>query len=272
MNKSYWKDKVVVITGASGGIGKALALEVSDRGAYISVCARRLEVLQEVYAHVSKDRILNMACDVSMETSCQAFIEATIEKFGQIDVLINNAGISMRALFTDLELPVLHRLMDINFWGSVHCTKFALDSIMSRKGTVCAISSIAGYRGLPGRTGYSASKFALQGFMEALRTELLHSGTNIMWVCPGFTASGIRDKALASDGSSQMESPLDEKKLMSSEEVAYYILRAIEKRKRTLILTPTGKFTVWLNKFWPALTDKLVYRHFQKEKDTPLKK
>ncbi len=271
MSSNYWQNKVVLITGASGGIGKSLALECAERGAYIAVCARRAEVLRQTYAHIPTERVLTMSCDVSSEPSCSDFVLAAIEKFGHVDVLINNAGISMRALFEDVELSVLQRLMNINFWGTVYCSKFAMESILTRRGTICSVSSIAGYRGLPGRTGYSASKFAMQGFMEALRTETLHSGAHVMWVCPGFTASGIRDAALDSDGHQQKESPLDEKKLMSSEEVAKHILRAIEKRKRTLVLTRQGKLTVWLNKLWPSLADRLVYNHFQKEKNTPLK-
>ncbi len=271
MNNNYWKGQVVVITGASGGIGKSLALEAISHGAQVAVCARRLAKLHEVYADIPDHRILLQQCDVSDERQCEDFIKSAVDKFGGIDVLINNAGISMRANFSELDLSVLHQLMDINFWGTVNCTKYALDEILKSKGTICSVSSIAGYRGLPARTGYSASKFAMQGLMEALRTELLHSGANVMWVCPGFTASGIRDTALAKDGTSQKESPLDEKKLMSSEEVAHKILLAIEKRRRTLVLTTQGKFTVLLNKLWPSLTDKLVYRHFQKEKDSPIK-
>jgi short-subunit dehydrogenase len=124
------------------------------------------------------------------------------------------------------------------------------------------VSSIAGYRGLPGRSGYSASKFAVQGWLEALRTELLDTGVNVMWVCPGFTASNIRNAALNKDGKAQGETPLDESSLMTAAEVAGHILRAIEKKRRTLVLTFTGKRTVFMNKFFPALTDKLTRDFF----------
>ena len=168
----------------------------------------------------------------------------------------------MRSLVKDVELDTLRRVMDVNFWGTVYCTKFSLPYIMKNKGTVVGVSSIAGYRGLPGRSGYSASKYAMNGWLEALRTELLDSGTNIMWVCPGFTASNIRNVALNRVGKPQGESPLDEKKLMTAEECAGYIVKAIMKRKRTIVLTANGKQTVFLNKFFPSLADKLVRRFF----------
>jgi short-subunit dehydrogenase len=162
--------------------------------------------------------------------------------------------------------------MEVNFWGTVNCTHFALPHITRSKGVIMGISSVAGYRGLPGRTGYSASKFAMQGFMESLRTELLHTGVHVMWVSPGFTASNIRNVARASDGSHQGETPLDEGKLMSAETCADHIFQAIEARKRTLVLTTQGKLAVWINKLLPGLADKLVYNHFLKEPDSPLKK
>ena len=154
--------------------------------------------------------------------------------------------------------------MDINFWGTVYCTKFALNSIIERKGTIVGVSSIAGYRGLPGRSGYSASKYAVNGWLEALRTELLETGVNVMWVCPGFTTSNIRNAALNKDAKPQGESPMDEGKMMSAEECARHILNAIEKRKRTLVLTFNGKQTVFMNKFFPALADKMVRKFFFK--------
>jgi short-subunit dehydrogenase len=153
---------------------------------------------------------------------------AVTAKWGGVDVLINNAGVSMRALFEEADLQVIKELMDINFWGTVYCTKFALASIMANKGCVVGVSSIAGYRGLPARTGYSASKFAMHGFLEALRTETLHTGVNVMWVCPGFTASNIRNTARSANGTAQGESPLDEQKIMTAEECAGIILNAVQ--------------------------------------------
>ncbi|MEY3507440.1 MAG: hypothetical protein RIR44_672 [Bacteroidota bacterium] len=256
--------KVVVITGGSDGIGKALVELYLNKGAKVATCARNYQKLYQLQsAHTGKPLFIH-ATDVSKEIDCKGFIDAVIKEFGTIDILINNAGVSMRALVQDVDLDTIRRVMDINFWGTVYCTKFALDHIIKNKGTIVGVSSIAGYRGLPGRSGYSASKYAVNGWLEALRTELLESGTNVMWVCPGFTSSNIRNAALNSKGESQGESPMDEGAMMSSEECATHIAHAIEKRKRTLVLTFTGKRAVFMNKFFPSLADKLVRKFFFK--------
>jgi len=259
--------KVVVITGGSDGIGKALVELYLNKGARVATCARNYEKLYQLQsAHTGKPLFIH-ASDVSKETDCKGFIDAVIKEFGTIDILINNAGVSMRALVQDVDLDTIRRVMDINFWGTVYCTKFALEHIIKNKGTIVGVSSIAGYRGLPGRSGYSASKYAVNGWLEALRTELLESGTNVMWVCPGFTSSNIRNAALNSKGESQGESPMDEGAMMSSEECAVHIANAIQKRKRTLVLTFTGKRAVFMNKFFPALADKLVRKFFFKNNE-----
>ncbi len=260
----------MVVTGASSGIGKAMAEDALARGAKVAVCARNMDKLQGLFSNT--EHLLCFGADVSKEVDCKAFIDAVIQRWGAVDVLINNAGISMRALFEDVDLEVIKELMGVNFWGTVYCTKYALPSILKRKGVIAGISSVAGYRGLPARTGYSASKFAMQGFLESLRTELLHSGAHVMWVSPGFTASNIRNMARSSDGSAQAETPLNESKLMSAETCAGIILDGIEQRKRTIVMTGQGKLAVWLNKLFPALADKLVYKHFLNEPDSPLKK
>lgn len=267
-----FQDKVVAITGASSGIGKALAEVFLNSGAKVAVCARNLTKLDEVFHGVDKSNLASFKADVSKEEDCKAFIDGIMTKWGRVDVLINNAGTSMRALFDELDLSVLKELMDINFWGTVYCTKFALPSIMKNKGIIVGVSSIAGYRGLPARTGYSASKFAMHGFLEGLRTEMLHTGTHVMWVCPGFTASNIRNVARSASGTAQGDTPLEESKLMSAEECAQIIKNSMARRKRTVVMTGQGKLTVWLNKLFPALADKLVYKHFLKEPGSPLQK
>jgi len=263
-------NKVVVITGGSSGIGKALADDALARGARVAVCARNLSKLQGMFT--ASDKLLCLQADVSKEADCNNFIDAVIAKWGGVDVLINNAGISMRALFEEADLAVIRELMDINFWGTVYCSKRALPSVMKNKGVIAGISSIAGYRGLPGRTGYSASKFAMQGFLEALRTEMLHTGVHVMWVSPGFTASNIRNVARTADGSSQAETPLNESKLMTAEECARRVLDGVEQRKRSIVMTTQGKLAVWLNKLLPSFADKMVYKHFLNEPDSPLRK
>lgn len=261
---SFFKDKVVAITGGSDGIGRALVDELIARGAKVATCGRNQDKLYDLQVKNPGILLHTIVADVSKYDDCANFISSTIATFGGIDILINNAGISMRALLQDLELDVLKKVMDINFYGTVYCTKLALESIIKNKGTIVGVSSIAGYRGLPGRSGYSASKFAVNGWLEAVRTEMLNTGVHVMWVCPGFTTSNIRNTALNSKGGQQGESPMNEGELMSAEVCAVHILKAIEKKKRTLVLTFTGKRTVFMNKFFPRLTDKLVNKFFLK--------
>ncbi|RZK57979.1 MAG: SDR family oxidoreductase [Pedobacter sp.] len=269
-----FKNKVVIITGASSGIGKALAEELAKRGANVVLGARQYVTLCEITAELEQKygiKALAVQADVSKEEDCEMLIKQTLITFGKIDVLINNAGLSMRALFSDLDLSVLKNLMDVNFWGTVYCTKYALPEILKTKGSVVGVSSIAGYRGLPGRTGYSSSKFAMNGFMEALRTELLKTGVHVMVACPGFTTSNIRVAALAKDGNVHGETSMEEGKMMSAEEVAEIISDGILNRKRTLIMTGQGKLAVWMNKLFPKFTDKKVFELFAKEKNPLIK-
>jgi short-subunit dehydrogenase len=259
---SYFQDKVVAITGGSEGIGKALIETLIPLGAKIATCGRNYDKLYDLQMRYAGTPFHAVACDVSKEQDCKRFIESTIKTFGGIDILINNAGISMRALVKDVEIDVMRRVMDVNFYGAVYCTSFALPSIIERKGSIVGISSIAGYRGLPGRSAYSASKFALQGWLEALRTEVMEDQVNVMWVCPGFVTSNIRNTALDMHGMPQKENPMDETKMMSARECAGYIIAAIEKRKRSLVLTFNGKRTILLNKLFPAWTDRLVRKFY----------
>lgn len=270
MNDSV-NNKIIAITGGSSGIGKAIASQALENGARVAVCGRNIETLRDAFKNYKHNNLFLIRADVSREEDCRQFVEEIIQKWGRMDILINNAGISMRAMFSDVDLNVLRELMDINFWGTVYCTKFALPYICKSKGSIVGISSIAGYRGLPARTGYSSSKFAMQGFLESLRTEMKSEGVNVMWVAPGFTSSNIRNTALAADGNIQKETPLKEDKLMSAEQCAALILKAIEKRERTIVMTLQGKATVFLNKLFPGFMDKMVFNHFAKEPGSPLK-
>ncbi len=262
---SYFKDKVVVVTGGTDGIGKALVEELLMAGAKVATCGRDHDKLYLLQSTFPSSPLHTMVADVSNENDCRRFMETTVKFFGGIDILINNAGISMRALLKDSSIEVIRKVMEINFFGAVYCTKYALPSIIERKGTIVGVSSIAGYRGLPGRNGYSASKFALQGWLESIRTELMEDGVHVMWVCPGFTSSNIRFASLDKDGDSNGDSTMNEGKLMTAEECASHILKAVEKKKRTLVLTFTGKRTVFLNKLFPALTDRLVRKFYFKD-------
>ena len=261
----FFKGKTVAITGGSDGIGKALTELLLAAGANVSTCARSQEKLDILQKNNSDKPLLCIAADVSVYEDCKKFIDTTLSQFNNIDVLINNAGISMRAELKDADAAIFKKLMDVNFLGMVYCTKLALESLLKTKGTIVGVSSIAGYRGLPGRSGYSASKFAMNGWLEAVRTELLDDDVNVLWVAPGFTKSNIRNAALNEHAQAQGESPLDEQSLMTPEEVAQYILDAIVKRKRTLVLTFTGKRTVFMNKFFAKLTDRLTRNFFYKK-------
>lgn len=259
--------QVVLITGGSSGIGRALAVAFARAGAAVAFTGRDATGLALTRQLVERAgaRALPLRADVSVPTDCHRAVAETIAAFGRLDVLVNNAGISMRALFEDVDTSVLRRLMDVNFFGTVETTKAALPHLLASRGSVVGVSSIAGYRGLPGRTGYSASKFAMQGFLEALRTEMRPRGVHVLLACPGFTASNIRATALLADGQPQGTSPRQEEKMMSPEAVADAIVRAVDRRQRDLILTGQGKLTIFLNRWLPGLADKLVFRHFVKE-------
>jgi short-subunit dehydrogenase len=262
--------KTVIITGASSGIGLACAAAFARQGANLVLGARRFVDLCAIAQSLETAygiRAVAVQCDVAMELDCKALVQQAVTTFGRVDALINNAGISMRALFADLDLAVLHRLMDVNFWGTVYCTKYAMAELLRTKGSVVAVSSIAGYRGLPGRTGYSASKFAIQGFMESLRVENLKTGVHVLVACPGFTASNIRQTALDAAGGEHGETSMYEGKMMATEEVAARIVQGVIRRKRTLIMTRQGKLAVFMNKLLPAWVDSQVYKLFAKEKN-----
>ena len=266
------QNKVVVITGASSGIGKALAEKYASEGYKLALAARRLERLQVIEKQFPAVEILSVKTDVIIESDCKNLIDLTIKKFGRIDILINNAGISMRALLENLDLQVIRKVMDVNFWGTVYCTKYALPWLLKSKGSLVGVISVGGYVGLPGRSGYSASKFAVRGFLDSVRVENRRSGLHVLVAAPGFTTSEIRKNALVADGSQQGETPRDEDKMMSAEECAYYIYRSVKWRRRKLVLTfIEGKATVLVAKLWADLIDGFIYRTFAKEPDSPLK-
>jgi len=166
----------------------------------------------------------------------------------------------------------MKRLMDVNFYGTVYCTKFALPYLLKSRGSLVGVISIAGHVGLPARSAYSASKFAIRGFLDTIRIENLHKGLHVLVAAPGFTASEVRKVALTADGTIQGETPRNEEKMMSAETCARRIITAVDKRKRSLVLTfVEGKLTVFLGNFFPALLDKLTYNHMAKEPDSPFK-
>lgn len=267
------KDKVVVITGASSGIGRALAVEYAKRGAKLSLAARRIQLINELKSELHGSEILAIQTDVTSEIDCKNLIDITIQHFGRIDILINNAGVSMRALFDEFELSSFRQVMDVNFYGTVFCTKFALPYLITSKGSLVGIISVAGHVGLPARSAYSASKFAVRGFLDTIRLENLYTGLHVLVAAPGFTTSEVRKSALTADGSPQGDTPREEDKMMSAASCAWLIANSIKRRDRSLVLTfKEGKLSVFLGKIFPVLLDWLTFRHMESEPDSPLSK
>lgn len=263
--------KVVLITGASSGIGESLATHAAKHGYDLALMARSADKLQAV-AKVCEGygaKVSITVGDVTKPEDCKNFIGDALRKFGAFHILINNAGQSMRAIFNETDLDVIRRLMDVNFWGTAYCTKFALPELLRQKGSVVGISSIAGFKGLPGRTGYSASKFAVNGFLESLRCENLHTGLHVLIASPGYTKSNIRKTALNAQGKAQEETPLNENKLMHPDKVARLIWRAIEKKKRYLLMTWLGRSFLRVNRVWRSMGDKLAFNFIKKEPGSP---
>ncbi|MFI3278395.1 MAG: SDR family oxidoreductase [Rikenellaceae bacterium] len=271
MNKV--KGKVVVVTGASSGIGEALVKEYASLGAKVVAAARQEDKLKAIVDEITSrgGEAIYSVCDVVREEDCKLLLDKAVDRFGGVDIVICNAGLSMRAIFDDVELDVLHRLMDVNFWGCVNTVKYALPYIQKSCGSIVGVSSVAGLHGLPARTGYSASKYAMTGFLETIRIENLKKGVHVMIACPGFTASNVRFSALNATGDTQGESPRDEAKMMTSEEVAKIIVKGVNSRKRLSLMEFNGRATHLIKKFFPAFLDRMFYSHMAKEPDSPLK-
>lgn len=273
MRINYFTDKVIIVTGASSGIGLATARLFASMNAKVVIAARSYDKLETVRAEMpNPDKVLCVKTDVSVEEDCKNLIKQTVERFGRIDILVNNAGISMRAMFIDLDLDVVRKLMDTNFWGTVYCTKYALPYLLKSKGSVVGVISTAGYLGLPGRTGYSASKFAIRGFLNTLRVEHRYDGLHVMVFAPGFTASNIRNVALLADGSPQGMTPRNEEKMMTAERVAQRMAYGLRVRKNEMLLTPVGKITKFFTFALPKFVEWVEYNMMAKEPESPIKR
>lgn len=267
------KGKVVIITGGSSGIGKALAEKFGQAGSKILITGRNEARLKDTVNLLRLNGIEanSFMGDVSIEENNKRMVAEAIRIFGRIDILINNAGVGMRALFEDSDLEVFKNVININFYGTVYATKYCLPHILESKGSIIGVSSIIGRRGTPARTAYSASKFAMEGFLEALRMEVMKRGVHVLTACPGFTTSNIRQNAYTANGHEQGESPRNEENMMSAEVVANSIYQATLKQKRDIVLTVKGKLVVFLNKWLPRVMDNIVHNAMAKEADSPLK-
>jgi len=259
--------KTVVVTGAGGGIGRALCLRFGRAGAHIAaldIDSTGLETLERELADAGVD-VSTHTCDVADLARCRDTVRTIEERFGGIDVLINNAGITHRSPFVRTELSVYQRLMAVNFFGALNCTKACLDALLRHKGLIIVISSVAGFSPLLARSGYSASKYALHGFFETLRCELAGPGVRVMIVCPGFTTTQIERRALDGAGESAGYPETGLGKMSSPEEVADAIYRGARSERRLLVLSPLGRLVRLLSRFAPATYERAMTRRFQRE-------
>lgn len=255
------KGNVTIITGASTGIGEELAYQLARQGAQLVLTARRLDELNRVAdkARSLGASVITVAADVAVSAECKGIIDAAIAKFGRIDTLVCNAGMTMWAKFADIEdVTVLERIMQVNYMGAVYCTHHALPHLLQSRGRIVGIASLTGLVGVPTRTGYAASKHAMRGFFDSLRIELADRGVTVTMVYPGFVATGIRENATGADGKPAKIDPVNKDSVMSVEECAAIILRAIELRQREEIMTLKGKVGQWLKLIAPTFVDGLA--------------
>lgn len=247
--------KVIVVTGASAGLGKAICLALSNYTCTIAGLARNKEALELVKDEIEASKkavFLPILCDVSKETDCYNAIQLVLQQFHKIDILINNAGFSNIRLFSgEAHIQIIKEVMQTNFFGSINCTAYAFKSIVENKGSIINISSVAGYSPLVGRTAYAASKYAMHGFFQTLSAEISSSNVHIMMVCPTFIATQIRR-----DNNVKVET-----ENLSPEEVANKILKGIIKKKKLLIIGKTAIFAWWLNRFFPSLYEKIMIKN-----------
>jgi NAD(P)-dependent dehydrogenase (short-subunit alcohol dehydrogenase family) len=263
-----FRGKTVVITGAASGIGAAFARRFGEAGSRLGLLDLREDGVKELSEELQGKGIdnLGVGCDVTCEKDCQKAIARIIQRFGGVDLLINNAGITHRSAFRDTSLEVFQRVMDVNFFGSLYCTKAALESLIERKGLIVAISSVAGFSPLYGRSGYAASKHALHGLFDSLRTELRNMGVDVMIVCPGFTATGISVSALDGDGQITQHPQSTFGHIARPGDVAEAVFGAACKgKKRLVILSGVGRLTRIVHKICPGLYERLMTRSLSSE-------
>jgi short-subunit dehydrogenase len=263
MNGQPFHENVCIVTGASSGIGREIALLLAGQGAWLALAARnerRLESTAEACRKLG-GRAIVLPTDVTDEEQCKHLIEKTAQEYDRIDTLINNAGISMVARFDEVEnLAPMKKIMDVNYYGSVYCTHYALPFLLQTKGRIVGVSSLTGKTGVPTRSFYAASKHAMAGFFDSLRIELAEQGVSVTMVYPGFVTSEVRERALGPDGKPRGESYIDESNTMSAEKCAELILRTAGRRKRELVMTTKAKIGLWVKLIAPGLLDRITKR------------
>jgi short-subunit dehydrogenase len=263
---------VAVITGASAGIGRALAFEYAQRGFEVIGIARNEAKLEEVKTGIEAigGHFQWEKCDIADSDAAKQLCQKISQNYPAIEVLILNAGISMRGKFEDCEVDVLKHVMDVNFWGSVYFAKGLIQQVVKAQGSIVGVSSVTGIKGLPGRTAYAASKFALNGFLESLRMEYDPRELHVMVSCPGWTSTDIRKRALNSKGEPQGESPRDENKMDRPEKVAKEIYFAMRRKRTMVVHSRVGKTIFWLNKFFPNYVESRIRKEMIREKKSPI--
>lgn len=261
MNLDAFRENVCIITGASSGIGRELALLLAENGAWLALAARnerRLHATAEACRQLG-GRALVVPTDVSREGDCAALVKRTAEEFGRIDTLVNNAGISMTARFDEMEdLTPLHRITEVNYYGSVYCTYYALPYLLDAKGRVVGVASLTGKTGVPTRSFYAATKHAMAGFFDSLRIELADRGVSVTMIYPGFVQSEVRERALGPDGRPRGESHIEESSAMPADECARLIARAAARRQREVVMTLKAKVGMWVKLIAPGLMDQVA--------------
>ncbi|KPK58182.1 MAG: SDR family oxidoreductase [Gammaproteobacteria bacterium] len=260
---SAFTDNVVILTGASEGIGRALALALAPQRPRLVVAARnleRLETLAEECRALGAE-VMPVETDVTDAAQCRRLADNTVETFGRIDTLVANAGVTMWTRLDELEdWSVLEKIMAVNYLGAAYCTMAALPYLRESRGRIVAVASLAGLTGVPERTGYSASKHAMVGFFDSLRIELEDTGVTVTVVAPDFVVTQIHRRALGTDGRPLGETPMQESRIMTAERCAELIVDAMEKRQRLLITSRRGKLGRWVRLVAPGLIDRIAIK------------
>ena len=256
-----FRDNVVIITGASDGIGREMALQLADQGAWLALAARDAARLEAVAAgcRARGGRAIAIPTDVGDQAQCRRMVERTVEEYGRVDTLVNNAGVSMWARFDQVtDLAPFETMMRVNYMGSVWCTHAALPHLKRTRGRIVGVSSLTGRAGVPTRSGYAASKHAMAGFFDSLRIELADDGVSVTMVYPGFVSTGIRQRAFGPDGKPLAVNPVREAEAMTPEECARQIVAAAAGRRRELVMTARGKVGQWIKLIAPGLVDRIA--------------